>query len=212
MSQLNSFHDVAFPLGVSFGSVAGPEWKNEIVQLNSGHEKRNARWAQSRRHFDAGTGIRSLADLRQVLSFFEARRGSLFSFRFRDPFDHSSAHKAQEPTALDQQIGIGDGISRTYQLIKTYETYARLITKPLGASVRLAINGKVLENGTDYQVDALTGIVTFDELIVPENGAVITAGFLFDVPVRFNTNRLQASISSFQAGEIPSIPIIEVKA
>lgn len=212
MSQINSFHDVAFPLGVSFGSVAGPEWKNEIVQLNSGHEKRNARWAQSRRHFDAGTGIRSLADLRQVLSFFEARRGSLFSFRFRDPFDHFSNHGTQEPTAFDQQIGIGNGVTKSFQLVKKYETYSRVITKPVAASVKLAVNGDMLENGTDYQVDVLTGMVTFSDLKVPVEGAVITAGFLFDVPVRFNTDRLQASISSFQAGEIPSIPIIEVKA
>ncbi|WP_374830004.1 phage distal tail protein, Rcc01695 family [Paenochrobactrum pullorum] len=212
MGQINSFHDVAFPLGVSFGSVAGPEWKNEIVQLNSGHEKRNARWAQSRRHFDAGTGIRSLADLRQVLSFFEARRGSLFAFRFRDPFDHFSNHGAQEPTALDQQIGIGDGETNSFQLIKTYDTYSRMITKPVALSVKLAVNGDVLQNGTDYQADALTGMVTLSEERVPDEGAVITAGFLFDVAVRFNTDRLQASISSFQAGEIPSIPIIEVKA
>ncbi|MGU3574764.1 TIGR02217 family protein [Brucellaceae bacterium C25G] len=212
MSQISSFHDVAFPLGVSFGSVAGPEWKNEIVQLNSGHEKRNARWAQSRRHFDAGTGIRSLADLRLVLSFFEARRGSLFSFRFRDPFDHCSNHGAQEPSAVDQPIGVGDGVTKDFQLIKSYENYQRVISKPVGASLKLAVNGNVLENGSDYQLNALSGIVTFSDTFIPDEGALITAGFLFDVPVRFHTDRLQASISSFQAGEIPSIPIIEVKA
>lgn len=211
MSEISSFHDVAFPLGVSFGSVAGPEWKNEIVQLHSGHEKRNARWAQSRRYFDAGTGIRSLADLRLVLSFFEARRGSLFSFRFRDPLDHFSNHLGKEPTALDQQIGLGDGLTQHFQLLKNYETYSRVITKPVAAGFKLAVNGDELENSKHYQLDTLTGIVTFMDENIPAKGAVITAGFIFDVPARFNTDRLQASISSFQAGEIPSIPIIEVK-
>ena len=54
---MTGFHDVRFPTGVSFGATGGPEWRNEIVPLTSGLEQRNARWAQSRRHYDAGTGI-----------------------------------------------------------------------------------------------------------------------------------------------------------
>jgi uncharacterized protein (TIGR02217 family) len=99
---MQAFHDVRFPLGVSFGATAGPEWRNEIVTLTSGFEKRNARWAHSRRHFDAGTGLRSLDDLKSVLAFFEARRGSLHSFRFRDPFDFSSAAGSFAPSFTDQ--------------------------------------------------------------------------------------------------------------
>lgn len=207
-----AFHDVRFPLGVSFGATGGPEWRNEIVTLTSGHEKRNARWAHSRRHFDAGTGLRSLDDLRTVLAFFEARRGSLYGFRFRDPFDFSSAAGNTPPTSHDQKIGTGDGVSRKFQLVKHYEDYIRPITCPVADTVLIAIDGAAVGQGEAFTLDPLSGVVTFETDYVPAKGAIVTAGFLFDVAVRFDTDRLLASIASFQAGEIPSIPILEVKA
>lgn len=204
-----SFHNVRFPLGISFGATGGPEWKNEILTLVSGHEKRNARWAHSRRHYDAGTGIRSLVDLRQVLSFFEARRGSLYAFRFHDPFDNKSANYNAENSAYDQKQIISDGKTECFQLVKNYEDYTRPITKPVEKSVKLAVDGAPFDN---FEVDYLSGNISFSPDDIPHAGAVITAGFAFDVAVRFNTDQLLASITSFQAGEIPSIPIIEVKA
>ncbi|WP_114213930.1 TIGR02217 family protein [Ochrobactrum sp. 3-3] len=209
--MLEAFHDVRFPLGVSFGATGGPEWRNEIVTLTSGMEKRNARWAHSRRHFDAGTGLRSLDDLRQVLAFFEARRGSLHAFRFRDPFDFSSAVGSAPPKAADQRIGVGDGATASFQLVKHYESYDRPITHPVVGSVLVAVNGAAMPEDEAFTVDHSAGRVTFSPDYVPAAGAIITTGFLFDVPVRFDTDRLTASIASFQAGEIPSIPIIEVK-
>ncbi|KAB2654993.1 TIGR02217 family protein [Brucella tritici] len=209
--MIEAFHDVRFPLGVSFGSTGGPEWRNEIVTLTSGMEKRNARWAHSRRHFDAGIGLRSLDDLRQVLAFFEARRGSLHAFRFRDPFDFSSAFGSAPPEVSDQRIGVGDGEKTSFPLVKHYETYDRRITHPVAGSVLVGANGVTLPNGEAFSVDHATGTVSFSPDYLPAPGAIITAGFLFDVPVRFDTDRLTASIASFQAGEIPSIPIIEVK-
>ncbi|WP_312468094.1 MULTISPECIES: DUF2460 domain-containing protein [Brucella] len=209
---MDAFHDVRFPLGVSFGATGGPEWRNEIVTLTSGFEKRNARWAHSRRHFDGGTGLRSLDDLKSVLAFFEARRGSLHSFRFRDPFDFSSAAGSSAPSFTDQVIGTGDGATSMFQLVKHYEAYSRLITRPVAGSVLIGVNGVRLDEGEAYTLDHAKGIVSFTPDYVPADGAQVTAGFLFDVPVRFDTDRLTASIASFQAGEIPSIPIIEVKA
>lgn len=209
---MSAFHDVRFPLSVSFGSTGGPEWRNEIVTLTSGMEKRNARWAHSRRHFDAGTGLRSLDDLKTVLAFFEARRGSLHTFRFRDPFDFSSAAGSVAPSPFDQQIGSGDGIRALFPLIKRYETYDRPITRPVNGSVLMGVDGVRLAEGEAFTLDSATGNVTFMPDYIPAEGAIVTAGFLFDVPVRFDTDRLMASIASFQAGEIPSIPIIEVKA
>ncbi|PYE88393.1 DUF2460 domain-containing protein [Phyllobacterium leguminum] len=207
MAEIASFHDVRFPLGVSFGATAGPEWRNEIVTLTSGHEKRNARWAQSRRHFDAGTGLRSLDDLKQVLAFFEARRGSLYAFRFRDPFDH---------VAKDERIGTGDGRTAIYPLVKRYgdgaDAYVRPIGKPVAGSVKIAVGGVEMVEGEAFTVDGLTGIVTFAADTIPLADKPVTAGFVFDVAARFDTDRLTASIATFQAGEIPSIPIIEVKA
>lgn len=206
-----SFHDVRFPLAVSFGATGGPEWRNEIVALTSGLEQRNARWAQSRRHFDAGTGVRSLSDLEEVLAFFEARRGSLHAFRFRDPFDHRSSgiETAVQPT--DQPIGVGDGVTARFQLVKQYGDHKRLVSRPVPGSVQIAVNGVRKVADLDFSVDYSVGVVTFWREAVPPQNAVITAGFEFDLPARFDTDRLTASITSFRAGEIPSIPIIEVK-
>ncbi|MFD1197637.1 TIGR02217 family protein [Brucella gallinifaecis] len=209
---MEAFHDVRFPLGVSFGATSGPEWRNEIVTLISGMEKRNARWAHSRRHFDAGTGLRSLDDLKAVLAFFEARRGSLHTFRFSDPFDFSSVNGTAAPSHNDQPIGTGDGSTMQFQLVKHYENYSRPITRPVVGSVLIGVNAIRLSEGEAYTLDHATGIVSFSPDYVPAEGALVTAGFLFDVPVRFDTDRLTASIASFRAGEIPSIPIIEVKA
>lgn len=209
---MEAFHDIRFPLGVSFGATGGPEWRNEIVTLTSGLEKRNARWAHSRRHFDAGTGLRSLDDLKTVLAFFEARRGSLHTFRFRDPFDFSSATASAAPSHIDQVIETGDGVTSSFQLVKHYETYDRPIRRPVAGSVVVGVDGIKLDEGEAFTLDPATGIVTFTPDYVPLAGKSVSAGFLFDVPVRFDTDRLTASIASFQAGEIPSIPIIEVKA
>jgi uncharacterized protein (TIGR02217 family) len=209
---MTAFHDVRFPTGVSFGATGGPEWRNEIVPLTSGFEQRNARWAQSRHHYDAGTGVRSLADLDDVMTFFEARRGSLYAFRFRDPFDHLSGKPGRAITSGDQPLGPGDGGNTKFQLVKHYGLYQRKITKPEGGSVRVAVDGDEKREAVDFDIDLASGTVTFKQGKIPPAGATITAGFGFDVPVRFDTDRLTISIKSFKAGEIPTIPIIEVKA
>lgn len=209
---MQPFHDVRFPLGVSFGATGGPEWKNEIVALTSGHEQRNARWASSLHHYDAGTGVRSLADLEEVLSFFEARCGSLLAFRFRDPFDHQSCAAGKPIAATDQVLGQGDGKQAAFQLQKRYGDYRRTISKPVPGSVRVAVGGIEKQEPADFTVDVLTGQIVFKPDRIPPAGTSVTAGFAFDVPVRFDTDRLTISVKSFNAGEIPTIPIIEVKA
>lgn len=205
----NAFHDVRFPLAVSFGATGGPERINEIVQMVSGREKRNQRQAHSRRRYDAGTGICAFDDIAEVLAFFEARRGSLCAFRFRDPFDMKSCAPGAAHSALDQFIGIGDGAVTAFQLRKTYgegpDAYGRPITKPVASSVRAAVDGAEVSG---FAVDALTGILSF--ATPPPAGAEIRAGFEFDVPVRFDTDRLMVSLATFKAGQIPAIPLTEV--
>ena len=216
MADLQSFHEARFPTAISFGATGGPERRNEIVLLTSGREKRNARMSASRRRYDAGTGVRSLADLYEVMAFFEARRGSLHGFRFRDPFDMRSGRPDREPDPTDQALGTGDGSRRGFQLCKTYgegeDAYVRIIAKPDGDTVRVAVNGAEKTAGTHFSVDATTGLVTFAEAHAPGEGAAVTAGFAFDVPVRFDTEHLSASLSAFQAGHIPTIPLIEIPA
>ncbi|RUM97333.1 TIGR02217 family protein [Pseudaminobacter arsenicus] len=213
MSELASFHDVRFPLAVSFGATGGPERRNEIITLTSGREKRNARFSQSRHHYDAGTGVRSLRDLHVVLAFFEARRGSLHAFRFRDPFDMKSCRPDETLSFLDQKIGTGDGTAVRFKLVKAYgegeDVYLRNISRPDTAALTVAVNAIPLSTSVDFHFDEQTGEVVFQ--IAPSPGAAITAGYEFDVPVRFDTDRMSVSLTAFKAGQIPTIPLIEVQ-
>lgn len=210
-----NFHDVRFPTGISRASQGGPERRTDVVVLGSGREERNARWADSRRTYNAGYGVRSLDDLNEVVAFFEERRGRLYGFRWRDPVDWKSCRPGDEPGPLDQVIGAGDGVTTSFQLIKTYggefAPWRRQITKPVAGTVLLAVDGALSAEGVQYVVDAATGIVTFTAGNVPAPSAVITAGFAFDVPVRFDTDLLEVNIQGFRHGAIPSIPIIEVR-
>lgn len=216
MPELAAFHDVVFPIAVSFGATGGPERRNEIVQMMSGRETRNQRFAHSRRRYDAGTGLRSIEDLYDVLAFFEARRGSLCGFRFRDPFDMKSCRPEETPGAGDQIIGAGDGTTAGFQLCKVYGTvdgpYVRPVTKPVAGSVRIAVDGVEKTAGAQFTLNTLTGMVSFGAGHVPAAGMSVTAGFVFDVPVRFDTERIEASLASFRAGQIPAIPLVEIAA
>jgi uncharacterized protein (TIGR02217 family) len=216
MPEFSSFHDVRFPTAVSFGATGGPERLNEIVSLTSGREKRNARFSQSRRHYDAGTGVRSLADLHDVLAFFEARRGSLHAFRFRDPFDMKSCRPDQAVAAADQLLGTGDGAKTRFAMVKSYgegdDAYRRLIVRPVAETLRVAVDGVVKATPVDWTFDFATGEVVFAPGSTPGMGATVTAGYEFDVPVRFDTERIAISLTAFKAGQIPSIPLIEVRS
>jgi uncharacterized protein (TIGR02217 family) len=209
---MTDFHEVRFPLDVSLHGRGGPERRTEIVTLGSNQESRNARWAQSRRRYEAGYGVKTLAQLASVLDFFEERRGRLYGFRWRDRLDSASCPPGMEPTSLDQTIGVGDGAQSVFQLTKVYggsfAPYARSIVKPVPETVRIAVDG--VEKTTQVAIDATTGAVTFAATAPPDPGAVITAGFLFDTPVRFDADYLEIDIDSFAAGAIPKIPIIEL--
>ncbi len=209
-----SFHDVRFPVDVAFGATGGPERRNEIVLMTSGREKRNQRFAGSRRCFDAGTGVRSIEDLYDIVAFFEARRGSLCGFRFRDPFDMNSRRPGETVTAFDQAIGTGDGAGAAFQLVKTYGTggdaYVRPIRKPVSGTVLVAVGG-VAASPSHYAVDHATGVVTFLPGHVPGSGALVEAGFQFDVPVRFDIDRIEVNLAAFRAGQIPTLPLVEIE-
>jgi len=210
MPLIPAFHEIRFPTNIAFGSSGGPERRTEVVTLGSGGERRNARWAESRRRYDAGYGVRSLADLHQVIAFFEERRGKLFGFRWRDRADDASAPPGTEPAPTDQALGAGDEETKVFQLKKTYGAlhapYERAIAKPVEGSVTVAVDGVATE---DFAVDPTTGLVTLAE--APAEGAIVTAGFRFDVPVRFDTDQLVINLAAFEAGEIPSIPIVEIR-
>ncbi|MDO5604282.1 MAG: DUF2460 domain-containing protein [Paracoccus sp. (in: a-proteobacteria)] len=207
------FHEIRFPANLSFGSVGGPERRTEIVTLTNGFEERNSPWADSRRHYDAGLGLRSLDDVAALIAFFEARRGQMHGFRWKDWADYKSCAPSRQPQFRDQIIGQGDGQTAGFGLIKRYASgpasYARPILKPVEGTVRVGVGGDEMREGQDYTVDTATGIVTLSE--PPGQAAEVTAGFEFDVPVRFDSDRIAVSVASFQAGDLPQVPVVEVR-
>jgi uncharacterized protein (TIGR02217 family) len=206
-----NFHEIRFPTAIAFHSTGGPERRTEIVTLGSGFEERNAVWANSRRRYDAGSGVKTLDDLSNVIAFFEARLGRLYGFRFRDFTDFKSCPPGRVVSPLDQPTGTGDGATTAFQLTKTYMSgpagWMRKIAKPVDGTVRVAVAGVEWTSG--FSVDATTGLVTF--AAAPASGAMVTAGYEFDTPVRFDTDSLSVNLASFGAGEIPGIPIVEIR-
>ncbi|CUJ93960.1 hypothetical protein PH7735_01689 [Shimia thalassica] len=207
------FHEVRFPANLSFGSIGGPERRTDVVTLANGFEERNTPWAHSRRRYDAGIGVRSLDDIETLIAFFEARRGQLFAFRWKDWSDFKSSKASGDVDYRDQVIAVADGVQTEFQLLKTYksgaQTYQRPVFKPVEGTVRVGVAGDVLQEAEHFVVDTSTGLLTFEE--PPTRDLEITAGFEFDVPVRFDTDMIQTSVASFQAGDVPNVPVVEVR-
>lgn len=199
------------PLPFALGASGALERRVDIVTLGSGRESRNTPWAHGRRRYDIGGAVRTLDDLHALIAFFEARRGKLHGFRFRDPFDHRSCAPGAAIGATDQTLGVGDGEQDTFALVKSYgdgdAAYIRPIAKPVAGSVRVSIGGEEL--GADaFAVDADAGLVT---LAAPAaSGAQVAAGFAFDTPVRFDADRLELTVEAFGAGRAVSVPLIEI--
>ncbi len=204
--DMDAFHDVRFPLALGREASVEPAFSTAIVTTASGAEQRNADWADARLRFDAGPGVRSEAELHELLSFFRARRGAAAGFRFEDPFDNSSSGMTGDPGPADQLLGTGDGERTEFPLIKYYGEQERRITRPLAGTVRVLVAG--VEQVSGWQL-ADKGVVHFD--IPPAEAAEVRAGYRFDVPVRFAEDRLGFNRATFEAGEIPSVPMIEIR-
>jgi uncharacterized protein (TIGR02217 family) len=206
---MTTFHEVRLPLALGFGSSGGPECATDVARLASGAESRNARWAGSRRRWDVG-GAAVKADVaHELVAFFEARRGRMHGFRFRDPVDWKSCPPSQAIAATDQALGVGDGARAEFQLVKRYASGGvfrdRIITKPVEDTVLVAVDGVVT---TAFEVDWATGVVTIDA--APAGGAVLTAGFEFDVAVRFDADRLDMTLVGHDAVRVVRAPLVEI--
>jgi uncharacterized protein (TIGR02217 family) len=207
------FHEVRFPASLSFGSLGGPERRTDIVTLANGHEERNTPWADARRRYDAGVGLRSLDDIALLLAFFEARRGQVHGFRWKDWADFKSCVPSDEVDFRDQVLGRGDGITTEFALTKTYvsgeERYVRPIAKPVAGSVKIGVADAEQFENVHFTLDTTRGVVSLVQPPGPDD--LVTAGFEFDVPVRFDTDRISTSVASFQAGDVPNVPVVEVR-
>jgi len=201
-----SFHEVRLPARLAFGSTGGVERRTEVVTLASGFERRSSPWANGRRRYLIGAGVRALDDAAALVEFFEARRGRLFGFRFKDFADFKSCAPSAATSAADQVIGEGDGVTAAFQLVKAYGDLARDIRKPVAGTVKAAVGGVVT---TAFTVDTATGVISFTT--PPADGAAVTAGFEFDTPVRFDTDRIDVTLEGFDAGRVVAAALVEVR-
>ena len=203
---VQAFDDVAFPIALGQHASVEPGFSTAIVTTASGAEQRNADWADARMRYDVGPGVRSEADVGTLLAFFRARWGAARGFRFRDPFDESSNGMTDAPSAVDQLLGTGDGAVTRFQLVKHYGELVRSIAYPVAGSVVVALDGVPVASG--WSLDDAGGVM-FDE--APGDGVTVTAGYRFDVPVRFAEDRLEVSRATFLAGEAASVPLVEIR-
>ncbi len=206
---MDPFDDVPYPFALGRSASVAPEFSTSIAVTASGHERRNSLWSDARLHFDVGPGIRSEAELSELITFFRARRGPARGFRLTDPFDNSSNAMNGSPTMLDQLIGIGNGERADFQLLKSYgggaEPQVRAITRPRPETLVVSVGGAATTAWTLGEKGMLR------LLSAPPPGAEVRAGYRFDVPVRFAEDRLDISAVNFAAGEAPSVPLIEIR-
>lgn len=199
---MTAFHNVRFPTDISYGSSGGPEYSTDIVITHSGYEQRNVNWQEARAVYNVTHGVKTKEQLDALIAFFRARRGRAYGFRFKDWADYA---------VTGQEIGIGDGVITEFQLVKTYssgeEVVTRNVYKPVDNSVVIYVDN--MEQVSGVSIDTDTGLVTFTS--PPANTAVIKADFEFDVPVRFDTDRLSASLDNYGVHSWSNITLVEVR-
>jgi uncharacterized protein (TIGR02217 family) len=209
-ADMDAFDDVSFPIALGREASVEAGFSTAVVTTASGHEQRNADWSDARLRFDAGPGVRSEADMQALIAFFRARRGAAKGFRFRDPFDDSSNGMTGAPGYSDQLLGIGDGVRTRFSLVKHYgggdEPQRRYVTRPIAASVRIGVGGTESHSGWSLGPGG-----TIDFAAAPAAGSPVTAGFRFDVPVRFAEDRIEVNRAGFAAGEAVSVPLVEIR-
>ncbi len=198
-----AFVEERFPTDIAYGSSGGPEYSTDIVITHGGYEQRNINWSHARAKYNVAHGVKTQAQLDSLIAFFRARKGRADGFRFKDWSDYK---------VTAQVIGTGNGTNKIFQLVKTYSsgsvTETRTISKPVVATLAVYVN-VVLQAGSAYSLDSITGKITF--VTAPANTAVITADFEFDVPVRFDTDRLSATLDSYGINSWNDIPLVEVR-
>ncbi|MCU0842917.1 MAG: DUF2460 domain-containing protein [Thiobacillaceae bacterium] len=204
-----------FPDDISYGSRGGPGWATTVIETDSGSEVRNQRWSYPRHEYDVAFGINTLARLEALLKYFHVVAGMAIGFRYKDWMDYKSCDRADTPAATDCAIGTGTGALTTFQLVKVYTqgayTRSRRILKPVAGTVLIAVDGAEKSAGTHYNVDPSDGRIVFTTGNIPTAGQAVTAGFEFDVPVRFAVDRLSINLNDYNSGAA-QVPLIELKS
>jgi len=207
-----AFHEILFPVDISYNSSGGPRFKTTIFTADSGYEQRNIDWANQKAEYDVSHGIKNQEQMDALTAFFYARRARAYGFRYLDYNDFN---------ITSQQIAVGDGATLSFQIIKTYVstqaesgetyTYGRKLTKIAWNTIAgVTVNGVVKTSPTDYTVNYNTGVITF--VVAPPTGQSIVIGAgQFHVPVRFDTDHLDVVQEFWNTSSWNSIPLVEVR-
>lgn len=208
---MQGFDDISFPAAIALNSMAGPEFSTEVTETAGGFETRNQNWQGARLRFNVATGVRTRADYEILLAFFYGRAGRARGFRFRDWSDDRSCDLSATPAATDQVLGVGDGANQFFQLRKSYVsgpiTYQRKITRPVAGTVRVGLGG--INQTSGWTVDSDTGLVMFTT--PPVAGIAVSAGFEFEVPARFDIDRLEPIHMFTDVVQLPELPVVEIR-
>lgn len=209
-----AFHDVRFPPSISYGAVGGPTFRTTIFTRNSGFEDRNVEWTYARAEYDVAMGIKTQAEFEEVRAFFFARRGKAYGFRFKDWADYKSCLVINSVSGTDQALGVSDGITRSFPVVKLYadtvSEYVRPIIKLVAAKVRVALGGVEVPT-EDFFVDANSGVLTIFRPELVTSSVILTCGYEFDVPVRFNTDQMLSTLEHYNVHSWGQIPLMELK-
>jgi len=196
------FHEVQFPPDISYGASGGPGYSTTVVTTVSGHERRNANWADARGKWNVAHGLKKRDQVAALIAFFRARKGRAYGFRFKDWTDYQ---------AFAQVLGVGDGANKTFQLVRHYASggavETRVIAKPVPGSVKIYRDGVGAVSG--WSVNTATGLVTFTT--APASGVQVTADFEFDVPVRFDSDQMDLRLETYQLGSWGQISVLEIR-
>jgi uncharacterized protein (TIGR02217 family) len=195
-----------FPDVIAFSAIGGPGFSTNVVTLTSGYEARNINWSSSRHGYDLAIPVRGQTEVDEINAFFRIMQGRAHGFRFKDWSDY--------------QVTNGSTIAMSgdaFQMQKVYtsgtETNSRIITKPVGATIQIYVNGYEVMSGFSpgYTLDEETGIIYFDD----DPDGVVTWSGEFDVPVRFDTDTLRWRVvdrgSDGLLYQVESLPLVEIR-
>lgn len=197
-----------------------PTWSTTITKVASGDEQANQRWQHPLHTYVLPQAVRRYDAFLACQKHWYAMRGPLHSWPFRDPLDFASAdltspNTVPTITALDQTIGTGDGVTTSFQLVKRYavgnQTYDRKIYLPILSTVRVAVGGVEITNDSPSpDTNRQTGVVTLPT--APGVGVAVTAGFLFDVQVRFESDEsFSGIVKSWGVAGFADMTLVEVR-
>lgn len=197
---MKNFSEERFPTDISYGISGGPRFNTDVITSHAGYEYRNINSLNARNRYNVAYGIKTKDQLERLLVFFRAMRGKAVGFRFKDWLDYK---------VIGQCLAIADGKSLEFQLIKTYQVgdffEQRKILKPVANSIKIYLDDVPVSFG---QVNISNGILTFR--YPPKIQTKISADFEFDVPVRFDTDHISASIDNYDVHSMLDIPLIEI--